>query len=108
MTDYTKMYAEKLTTADELAARVESGWSIGMDTSVSAAPAAPSVYEQRRADLRLVRREPAPPAPSGRTRSGESLRSRSAGASSRSGSGRIDASARSRSARPSNRSNYRR
>ena len=76
--------------------------------SVSAAPAAPSVYEQRRADLRLVRREPAPPAPSGRTRSGESLRSRSAGASSRSGSGRIDASARSRSARPSNRSNYRR
>ena len=39
MTDYTKMYAEKLTTADELAARVESGWSIGMDTSVSAAPA---------------------------------------------------------------------
>lgn len=81
---------------------------VGLVLSVSAAPAAPSVYEQRRADLRLVRREPAPPAPSGRTRSGESLRSRSAGASSRSGSGRIDASARSRSARPSNRSNYRR
>ena len=81
---------------------------VGLVLSVSAAPAAPSVYEQRRADLRLVRREPAPPAPSGRTRSGESLRSRSAGASSRSGSGRIDASARSRSARPSNRSDYRR
>lgn len=81
---------------------------VGLVLSVPAAPAAPSVYEQRRADLRLVRREPAPPAPSGRTRSGESLRSRSAGASSRSGSGRIDASARSRSARPSNRSNYRR
>lgn len=81
---------------------------VGLVLSVSAAPAAPSVYEQRRADLRLVRREPAPPAPSGRARSGESLRSRSAGASSRSGSGRIDASARSRSARPSNRSNYRR
>lgn len=63
---------------------------VGLVLSVSAAPAAPSVYEQRRADLRLVRREPAPPAPSGRTRSGESLRSRSAGASGRSGSGRID------------------
>ena len=81
---------------------------VGLVLSVSAAPAAPSVYEQRRADLRLVRRESAPPAPSGRARSGESSRSRSAAASGRGGSGRIDASARSRSARPSNRSNYRR
>ena len=81
---------------------------VGLVLSVSAAPAAPSVYEQRRADLRLVRREPAPPAPSGRARSGGSSRSHSAAASGRSGSGRIDASARSRSARPSNRSNYRR
>ena len=50
MTDYTKMYAEKLTTADELAARVESGWSIGMDTSVSAAPAIVSAIARRAAD----------------------------------------------------------
>ena len=50
MTDYTKMYAEKLTTADELAARVESGWGIGMDTSVSAAPAIVSAIARRAAD----------------------------------------------------------
>ena len=81
---------------------------VGLVLSVSAAPAAPSVYEQRRADLRLVRREPAPPAPSGRTRSGESLRSRSSAPTGRGESGRAGVSARSRSARPSNRSNYRR
>lgn len=49
MTDYRKMYAEKLTTADELAARVESGWSIGMDTSVSAAPEIVSAIARRAA-----------------------------------------------------------
>ena len=50
MTHYKKMYEEKLTTADELAARVESGWSIGMDTSVSAAPAIVSAIARRAAD----------------------------------------------------------
>ena len=68
---------------------------VGLVLSVSAAPAAPSVYEQRRADLRLVRRESAPPAPSGRARSGESSRSRLR-CLGRGGSGRIDAFARSR------------
>ena len=49
MTDYTKMYAEKLTTADELAARVESGWSIGMDTSATATPEIISAIARRAA-----------------------------------------------------------
>ena len=61
MTDYTKMYAEKLTTADELAARVESGWSIGMDTSVSAAPAIVSAIARRAADGTTVRQHMLPP-----------------------------------------------
>lgn len=44
---------------------------VGLILAVSAAPAAPSVYEQRRADLRLVRQEPAP----SRARSGQTNRS---------------------------------
>lgn len=49
MTDYRKMYEEKLTTADELAARVESGWSIGMDTSATATPEIISAIARRAA-----------------------------------------------------------
>ena len=36
MTDYRQMYLSKLTTADELAARVESGWYLGMDSAIIA------------------------------------------------------------------------
>lgn len=58
MTDYTQTYASKLTTADELARRVESGWRIGMDAGVSQAPGIISAIEKRAAadeikDLRV-------------------------------------------------------
>lgn len=39
MTDYKELYASKLTTAQELAARVESGWTLGMDAGASQTPA---------------------------------------------------------------------
>ncbi len=39
MTDYQALYNQKLTTAEELAARVENGWSIGMDAGASQTPA---------------------------------------------------------------------
>ena len=38
MTDFKQMYAEKLTTADELAARVQDNWVIGMDSGASQTP----------------------------------------------------------------------
>lgn len=57
---------------------------VGLILAVSAAPAAPSVYEQRRADLRLVRQEPAP----SRARSGHTNRSGRARMSGRSNSRR--------------------
>ncbi len=39
MTDYQKMYQEKLTTPDRLARQVQSGWLLGMDTATSQTPA---------------------------------------------------------------------
>lgn len=39
MTDYQKMYQEKLTTPDQLAQQVQSGWLLGMDTATSQTPA---------------------------------------------------------------------
>ena len=39
MTDYQKMYQEKLTTPDRLAQQVQSGWLLGMDTATSQTPA---------------------------------------------------------------------
>lgn len=39
MTDYQKMYQEKLTTPDRLAKQVQSGWLLGMDTATSQTPA---------------------------------------------------------------------
>ena len=35
MTDYSKLYQEKLTTATEVAARVQSGWMLGMDAAAA-------------------------------------------------------------------------
>lgn len=39
MTDYQKMYQEKLTMPDQLAQQVQSGWLLGMDTATSQTPA---------------------------------------------------------------------
>lgn len=39
MTDYQKMYQEKLTTPEQLAKQVQSGWLLGMDTATSQTPA---------------------------------------------------------------------
>jgi hypothetical protein len=39
MTDYQKMYQEKLTTPDKIAQQVQSGWLLGMDTATSQTPA---------------------------------------------------------------------
>ena len=39
MTDYQKMYQEKLTTPEQLAQQVQSGWLLGMDTATSQTPA---------------------------------------------------------------------
>ena len=39
MTDYQKMYQEKLTTPDKIARQVQSGWLLGMDTATSQTPA---------------------------------------------------------------------
>ena len=39
MTDYQKMYQEKLTTPDKIARQVQSGWLRGMDTATSQTPA---------------------------------------------------------------------
>lgn len=47
MTDYKKLYSEKLTTAEELAGRVESGWLIGMDASAAQTPAIMSALAER-------------------------------------------------------------
>ena len=38
MTDFGTLYEAKRSTAEDLAARVESGWRIGMDAAVAGAP----------------------------------------------------------------------
>lgn len=57
MTDYKQVYAEKLTTAEELARRVESGWAIGMDAGPAQTPAIISAIAQRakQDDLRGIK-----------------------------------------------------
>ena len=39
MNDYKALYARKKLTADEVAARVENGWLIGMDAAIGQTPA---------------------------------------------------------------------
>ena len=39
MTDFQKMYQDKLTTPERIAQQVQSGWLIGMDTATSQTPA---------------------------------------------------------------------
>ena len=39
MTDYIALYQQKKLTADEVAARVENGWLIGMDAAIGQTPA---------------------------------------------------------------------
>ena len=47
MTDYKALYAQKLTTADQIAAEVKSGWLMGMDTGPSQAPAIMSAIAEK-------------------------------------------------------------
>ena len=47
MINYKALYAKKLTTAEELAKQVESGWLIGMDTAPSQAPAIMKAFAER-------------------------------------------------------------
>lgn len=49
MTDYNQLYASKLVTADELACRVQSGWSLGMDAALAQAPAIMAAITRRAA-----------------------------------------------------------
>ena len=39
MTDFKALYNQKKMTADEVAAQVESGWLIGMDSAIAQTPA---------------------------------------------------------------------
>ena len=47
MTDYQKMYQEKLTTPEQLAQQVQSGWLLGMDTAPSQTPAIMTAIAER-------------------------------------------------------------
>ena len=47
MTDYQKMYQEKLTTPDKIAQQVQSGWLLGMDTATSQTPAIMTAIAER-------------------------------------------------------------
>ncbi len=47
MTDFKQMYQAKLTSADELAARVEGGWLIGMDAGAAQTPKIMSAIAKR-------------------------------------------------------------
>ncbi|MBO5556265.1 MAG: 4-hydroxybutyrate--acetyl-CoA CoA transferase [Oscillospiraceae bacterium] len=57
MTDYKQLYASKLTTAERVAAQVESGWVLGMDAGPSNTDAIMSALTQRarKDDLRDVK-----------------------------------------------------
>ncbi|MEA5151484.1 MAG: acetyl-CoA hydrolase/transferase C-terminal domain-containing protein [Oscillospiraceae bacterium] len=50
MTDFTQLYAEKKTTAEELAARVGDGWLIGMDAAAAHTPDIMSAIARRATD----------------------------------------------------------
>lgn len=47
MTNFRELYQSKLTTARELALRVESGWTLGMDTALSQTPAIMAAIAER-------------------------------------------------------------
>ena len=47
MTNYSELYHSRLTTADELASRVESGWTLGMDAALAQTPAIMSALAER-------------------------------------------------------------
>ena len=47
MADYKQQYAAKLVSAEEAAARVESGWYIGMDIALAQAPALTAAVTER-------------------------------------------------------------
>ena len=47
MNDYSEQYRQKLTDAASLAARVESGWVIGMDATTAQTPAIIDAISQR-------------------------------------------------------------
>ena len=47
MTDFNQLYISKLTTADELARRVQSGWVLGMDSGPAQTPAIISAIARR-------------------------------------------------------------
>ncbi len=47
MTNFSELYQSRLTTAQELALRVESGWTLGMDTALSQTPAIISAIAER-------------------------------------------------------------
>ena len=47
MTDFQKMYQDKLTTPERIAQQVQSGWLIGMDTATSQTPAIMAAMAQR-------------------------------------------------------------
>ena len=53
MTDFKQLYASKLTSPDELALRVKSGWSFGMDAALSQATAIMSAIAKRAANAEL-------------------------------------------------------
>ena len=47
MTNYSELYHSRLTTADELASRVESGWTLGMDAALAQTQAIMSALAER-------------------------------------------------------------
>ena len=53
MTNYSELYRSKLTTADELASRIESGWTLGMDAALAQTPAIMSALAARAAGEEL-------------------------------------------------------
>lgn len=53
MTDYSEIYSSKLCTPDEIAARVENGWKIAMDTAPAHTPAIISAIAKRAANDEL-------------------------------------------------------
>ena len=62
MTDYQKMYQEKLTTPDKIAQQVQSGWLLGMDTATSQTPAITDRNRGAHPQQRYYGREGAGPA----------------------------------------------
>ena len=47
MTNFSELYRNRLTTADALALRVESGWTLGMDAALAQAPAIMTAIARR-------------------------------------------------------------